>query len=145
MGSRTWFKIYADKWLDGSIRKDTPEIRAIFIDLLALASSGRWGDDGLIQIAPKMGFSNKQLAKISSISCTKLTRILKVLAKTDRISINKTGVILIKNWKKYQSEYDRQSQYRETKKLQPKVTTKSTTKSTLEKEIEKEIEKENST
>lgn len=129
MGSRTWFKIYADKWLDGSIRQDTPEIRAIFIDLLALAASGRWGDDGIIQVAPKTGFSAKQLAKISSISCTKMTRILNFLVKTNRISIDKTGVIIINNWKKYQSEYERQTHYRESTKLQPKVTTKSTTQS----------------
>ena len=38
--SRTWVKLYCDQWLSGSLRGETPELRGIWADLLALAGSG---------------------------------------------------------------------------------------------------------
>lgn len=68
MGSRTWIKIYCDQWLNGTIREDSPELRGIWVDLLALAGSGKYGDSGEIKITDRVGFLDKQLADLLQIS-----------------------------------------------------------------------------
>ena len=60
MGSRTWFKIFADKWLTGTIREETPSVRGIFVDLLALAGGGEFGDSGVISLKNGVGMSDLQ-------------------------------------------------------------------------------------
>ena len=122
MSSRTWVKLYCDKWLEGSIRDEAPDIRAIFIDLLAIAGSGKYGDTGEIKLQNNVGFSTIQLKTLLKSSKYLLKKALKQLQNSGRISINQAGVITIINWKKYQSEYERQKPYR-NQKLQPTVTT----------------------
>jgi hypothetical protein len=144
MGSRTWIKLYCDKWLDGTIRDEPLEIRAAFVDLLMLAGSGRWGDAGRIALTEKQGFPDDGFAKIIGISAQKWNKIKAVLIETERIILEDNNIILINNWAKYQSEYKRQQSYRKTDDITAKVTTKVTTKVTDEKEKEKEKEKETS-
>ena len=69
-----------------------------------------------------VGFSTIQLIKLLKTSKYLLKKALKQLQNTGRISINDAGVITIINWKKYQSEYERQKPYR-NQKLQTTVTT----------------------
>ena len=155
MGQRTWIKIYCDRWLNGSIREETPEVRGIWVDLLVLAGSGKYGDSGEIKITDRVGYFDKQLADLLQISQQKWVACKKKLIQTDRVCIKNRNIIAIKNWSKYQSEYDRQRVYRQLEdtndtspensnlKLQPKVTTKSTARE-RDKRIEKEIiEREN--
>jgi len=139
MGSRTWVKLYCDKWLEGSIRDEAPEIRAIFIDLITLAGSGKYGDTGEIKLQNGVGFSTIQLIKLLKSSKYLLKKALKQLQNTGRISINDAGVMTIINWKKYQSEYERQKPYR-NQKLQTTVTTNGYTG-----ERERDRDKENVT
>ena len=138
MGSRTWIKIYCDKWLNGTIREETPEIRGIWVDLLVLAGSGKYGDSGEIKITDNVGFLDEQLADLLQISRQKWATIKKKLIETDRVIIKNNNIIAIKKWSKYQSEYDRQKVYRQledannptpensNQKLQTKVTLEST-------------------
>jgi hypothetical protein len=135
MGNRTWIKLYCDKWLDGTIREESPEVRAVFIDLLALAGSGRWGDAGVVKLTENHGYSYQDLSKIFGISVRKCKRIISSLVKSDRIAVDSHSIICITKWSKYQSEYERQRSYRKAEKVTPKVTPKVTD--------EKEIEKEN--
>jgi len=153
MGSRTWIKIYCDRWLNGSIRDETPELRGIWVDLLVLAGSGKYGDSGEIKITDQAGFLDKQLADLLQISVQKWVACKKKLIQTDRVCVKNRNIIAIINWSKYQSEYNRQRVYRQpqdtsdntpessNKKLQPEVTTKSTTRE-RDKRIEKEIREE---
>jgi len=134
MGRRTWVKIYCDKWLRGTLREETLDLRGAWIDLLALAGDSAYGDIGKISLADKCGLTDKQICTILNIKNKKWQNIKKRLIETDRIKANGYNEIEIVNWDKYQSEYERQKPYRE--KLLPKVTTKSN------KEIEIEIEKE---
>ena len=156
MGSRTWIKIYCDKWLNGTIRDESSEFRGIWVDLLVLAGSGKYGDSGEIKITDQVGFLDEQLADLLQISRQKWATIKKKLMETDRVIIKNGNIIGIKNWSKYQSEYDRQRVYRQledtndntlensNQKLQPKVTTKSTARE-RDKRLEKEtIERESS-
>jgi len=138
MGSRTWIKIYCDRWLNGSIREETPEVRGIWVDLLVLAGSGKYGDSGEIKITDQVGFLDKQLADLLQISVQKWVTCKKKLIKTKRVCIKNRNIIAIINWSKYQSEYNRQRIYRQPQgtsdntpessnlKLQPEVTTEST-------------------
>lgn len=121
MSNRTWFKIYSDKWLGGTIREEAPEVRGIFVDLLALAATGEYGDSGIIALKNGVGMTDLQIQKMLSISKNQWQKAKKRLIFTERIAVNDANIIQILNWKKYQSEYERQKPYRE--KLQPKVTT----------------------
>lgn len=127
MGSRTWVKIYCAKWLEGTIREESLLVRAVFIDLLALAGSGSYGDSGEIKLPNEVGLSDKQLKTILQLTRQQWVAARVALEKADRIRINSSGVIIITNWGRYQSEYERQKPYRSNQKLQPKVTTKSYT------------------
>ena len=154
MGSRTWIKIYCDKWLNGTIREETPEIRGIWVDLLVLAGSGKYGDSGEIKITDNVGFLDEQLADLLQISRQKWATIKKKLIETDRVIVKNNNIIAIKKWSKYQSEYRRQRQYHQlgnasetspekcNKILQPDVTTETVIKDTA-RERDKRIEKEN--
>jgi len=64
---RTWVKFYCDQWLRGSIRKESIEVRAIFTDLLAMAGDNAYGDDGLIQLAQDVGFTDELIAGILNV------------------------------------------------------------------------------
>jgi DnaD/phage-associated family protein len=112
MASRTWIKIYCDKWLNGTIREESLEVRAVWVDLLVLAGSGKYGDSGEIKITDSIGLLDQQLADLLQISTRKWKIISKRLQETDRICITERNVIAIKNWAKYQSEYERQKDQR---------------------------------
>ena len=133
MGSRTWIKIYCDKWLNGTIREESLEVRAVWVDLLVLAGSGKYGDSGEIKITDSIGFLDTQLADLLQISTRKWKIISKRLQETDRICVHQNNVIAIKNWSKYQSEYERTKRYRtgigDTKST-PQSTPQSTAEST---------------
>jgi hypothetical protein len=150
MASRTWIKIYCDKWLNGTLRDETPEFRGIWVDLLVLAGSGKYGDSGEIKITDHVGFFDTQLADLLQISRQKWATMKQKLIHSDRIIIKNGNIIAIKNWAKYQSEYDRQRQYHHLeptsesspekckKILQANLTTETTT-GEGDKRLEKEI------
>jgi hypothetical protein len=119
MTSRTWIKIYCNKWLEGSLKDDSLELRGFWITLLTLAGSGQYGDRGIIQVTEGVGLTPQQLAKIIGIPYRRVGHFIAKLVDLGRISINNDDVICITNWQKYQSEYGRQKPYREAK-LPPK-------------------------
>lgn len=122
MSSRTWVKIYCDNWLSGTLRDETPALRGIWADLLALAGSGKYGDTGQISLQNSVGLSDLQFQKVLNLSKKGWRKAKNRLITTQRIAVNLQNVITILNWKKYQSEYERTKKYR----------TKSTEKSTDE-------------
>lgn len=127
---RTWIKIYVDKWLRGTIRDESLEVKGGWIDILALAGDSAYGDEGKIQFAKNVGYTDYQLASIFKTDLQTWLKIKKRLTTTKRIKVTKNNVIFVLNWGKYQSEYSRQKPYREKKgniKLQDGVTTESNT------------------
>ncbi len=116
MGSRTWVKVYCDKWLDGSLRDESPEIRGVWIDLLVLAGAGRYGDSGEVKLSNSVGLTDNQIADILAISLSLWHQAKNRFLETERIRITEKGVISIINWRKYQPEYRRQKPYREARK-----------------------------
>jgi hypothetical protein len=126
MGSRKWFKVYADKWLEGTMRDETPDIRGIFVDLLALAASGKYGDIGVIALQNGVGLTDSQVENLLKLTKFQWRKAKNRLILTERIAVNSANVVTIINWKKFQSEYERQKPYRH-QELQPRVTTESYT------------------
>ena len=124
MGSRTWIKIYCDKWISGTIRTENLQVQAIFISLLCLAGAGEQGDSGVISYKNDVGLPDSLIENVLKISHKDWKFAKKRLVETDRIIINPGNVISINNWAKYQSEYTRLKPY--------KSTTKSTENSTLQ-------------
>jgi len=123
MPQRTWFKVYANKWLTGTIREDSIAVRAVFIDLLALCSDGPGADEGLIYARPGIGYTDTQMAEMTKVHRRTWLDVAKVLRDKGRIEYisatdsrqtteQKCHVIRILKWEKYQSEYRRQKPYR---------------------------------
>jgi hypothetical protein len=131
MTSRTWIKIYCDKWLSGSLREESPEIRGIWADILALAGSGLYGDIGEIKLQNGIGLTDFQFQKLLNLSKYQWRKAKKRLLDTQRITIDGENVIRIVNWKRYQSEYERQKPYR-NQKLQSAVTQEIENKNKIE-------------
>lgn len=116
MGHRTWIKIYCGNWLRGSLRQDTPALRGIWADVLALAGDLSYGEDGVIKLAENVGLTDNQIAGILCISLNEWAVAKARLLETVRIRVNQNNTIEVVNWKVYQSEYGRQKPYREGKK-----------------------------
>ena len=112
MGHRRWFKVYAEKWLKGTMRDVEPHIRSIWIDLLALASDGFYGDEGIIQVSGGEGLTDKQIARIFNTKIDMWLEAKQFYLSDNMITLSDDNVIHITNWKKYQSDYQRQKQYR---------------------------------
>jgi len=115
--------------------------RAIWIDLLALAGSGGYGDIGEIKLADNVGLTDNQISAILNLPHDEWLTTKERLLITERITTNGNNIIQICNWNKYQSEYQRQKPYRD--KLQPEVTGDSYKEKEIEIEIEKRIYKIN--
>ncbi|MCX6566918.1 MAG: phage replisome organizer N-terminal domain-containing protein [Candidatus Aminicenantes bacterium] len=125
MGRRSWIKLYTNVVFGSTSKELLPAERWAWIGLLALA-----GDsivDGFVCLSETLGYTNEQLADILSIDIEVLTAAFSKMVATGKIAIDSKNKISILNWKKYQSEYDRQKGYRT--KLQPKVTDHSDAKS----------------
>lgn len=111
---RKWIKLFTSGWLHGSIRwqLDAAE-RGTFADLLALA--GECGHEGKICDNDDRPFPLQFIANQLNIPLDLLGSTIAKCKAEGRIE-NNDGVLIISNWKHYQSEYDRQKPSREKKK-----------------------------
>ncbi len=112
MGSRTWVKLYCDKWLEGSLHQEKPALRGVWADLLALCGGGQFSHLGEIKIRKDIGFTDSMLAKVLNITPNMWTICKKRLIETDRLGVNSSNILTIINWQNYQSEYERQKPQR---------------------------------
>ena len=143
MSTRTWIKIFCENWFGGSIRQESPLLRSVWVDVLALA--GRTGQTGRIALPGlSVGYTDGQLASIFHLTIDQWMECKELLSchpggeEENRITVSDGNVIEIINWSSYQSEYSRQRSYRD--KLQDKVTRESNSQRCGEKEKEKEKE-----
>ena len=120
----SWFKIWADPWLDSSMRVElTNDERGIWIDLLAIACRSRFAGviaSGNDENGNILGYPIRFLmAKMLSWTEAQVTSALSVLQSTGRIHITETPlrtgemglVIAIDSWERWQSEYGRTRKY----------------------------------
>jgi len=112
MARRSWFKIHAKQWLEGSISEESLELRGFWVTLLALVADGNYADEGQLKAGYDVGFTPKTLGLLMKISPQKVGVLLKILQQMGRVLIDSRGVVTVVNWQKYQSEYLRQKPYR---------------------------------
>lgn len=115
-GSMRYVKMYVGECLEGTIRFDfEPAERGVWYDLVILA--GRMRVKGLIGAGSGVAYPRRWIAGILNIDEELLERTIEKCKNTQRISENSDGILIL-NWSKYQSEYDRQKPYRDKKKVQ---------------------------
>lgn len=105
---RTWIRIYCDKWLEGTLREETLELRGAWSDLLAMAGSGKYSDTGQIKLTATLGYTDGQFADILGVPPEKWHELKSRLQQTDRILVEPdTNIITIINWHLYQPTFNR--------------------------------------
>lgn len=108
---RRWIKLWCTECLDGTLAYDLkPAERAVWFGLLALAGVSR--QDGIIGPGDGRGYPLSWVANRLQVDQHLLRRSLDRLQASDRVSIDEAGIITITNWRRYQSEYARQREYR---------------------------------
>lgn len=106
----TWVKIYITGWLHGSIRWQLdPEERGVWADLIVLA--GQCLQGGKICDNDGRSYPIDYVANQLNIPRELLERTLAKCETEGRVTCE-DGMIVITNWKAYQSEYERQKKYR---------------------------------
>jgi len=111
MSKRTWIKIFTENWITGTIRDEKPEIRATWVDLLALIGLNQHSDTGELKLINGIGYSDHQIAQILKIEPSLWVIAKDRLIETERITVSPMNEIKVTNWSKYQSEYSRVKQY----------------------------------
>lgn len=133
MPRRRWIKLWTQETLYGTTSQELElDQQAIWFKLLALA--GDSPEPGKVEVAPGIPMTDEQIAGILKASLDMWLRAKQRLQDpdVDKIFIN-NGIIHIKNWDKYQSEYERTKKYRDTEK----PTRKSTNSPDVENSVEK--------
>lgn len=112
-------RIYRKSWcydnLFGSSRFEfTPSQRGIWNDLLDMAKLSRVRP-GLIAPGADAKYPHPWLAEFLNLPLDLFEETLAMLIKTKRIQENGAGIEIL-NWKRYQTDYDRQKPYRQAAK-----------------------------
>lgn len=114
LGRRPWIKLYPIDCLQGSIRYQLePDERGVWYDLLNFAAICIV--PGIISDKDNRPYPHSFIANRLNINVELLEKTLAKCEEEGRINEDDNG-IHITNWKDYQSEYERQKPYRETKK-----------------------------
>ena len=129
-----WIRLWT---VEGIMSQDKWTIAEEGLFTRLLRHAGRSLEHGKINITPKMGYTEEQVAALCGVSLPEFNKIFEQLKIKEMVTIDKNNVITIVNWKKYQTEYDRQKGYRE--RLQTKVTGRK------EVEVEVEVNKDTNT
>lgn len=113
-----YFKLYNELWLDDEkINSLSLEEQGAFVRVMALASKDMSNGKLAFDYGKFPRLQSQILAFGIPETCFQKLIFIGLVFKDEN------GFYTVKNWKKYQPEYDRQKQYR--KKLQQKVTTES--------------------
>ncbi len=111
-------RIYRKSWpydnLFGTLRHELDSAqRGVWNDLLDMAKIGRVRP-GLVSPGVGKAYNHEWLAAFLNTPLELLEESLKLLKETKRITENGAGIEIL-NWRRYQTEYDRQKPYREAK------------------------------
>jgi len=127
MARRSWIKLHCGGeggWFDGTVRWElTPVQRSIWVDLLALCGNSRYPDEGVIAAGKNadgtyIPFPEKYITTLVQVEPEFYRDTLALFVKHERIDIDPNGVIHIRNWTRYQSEYGRVVKYRKNRQDQ---------------------------
>ncbi len=115
-GKRKWVKLWCDEMLTGTTRFQLgPVERSVWVDFLLLC--GRSRIPGVIAAGETndrpTGYPRRTLAGMLNIPLKALNRSMDLFVEQERIELGEDDIIVIRNWDKYQSEYERQKPYRQ--------------------------------
>ena len=109
---RNWIKLYVDQCLRGSMMTELePAERFVWFGFLLLAGDSSF--EGKICITETVGYTDEQLASMLKVDLQLLKTAKRKMVKFEKIAVREGNILEILNWKKYQSEYERQRPYRE--------------------------------
>lgn len=111
MVRRTWVKMWVTDCIEGSIRWQLdPAERSVWYDLILFSAlSAR---PGIISDKDSRPYPHSFIANRLNIPLALLEKTLKKCQDEGRIQENSDGIHIV-NWERYQSEYQRQKQYRQ--------------------------------
>lgn len=126
-GRRKWIKLYAYQTLYGTMMDEMPDPaeRWVWIGFLLLAGDSPF--QGKIGVTSTVGYSDDQLASMLKCEVKTVTDAKAKMVKYEKIEVLPNGVIKILNWKKYQSDWDRQVAAKKRKTTLKKFRTSSKT------------------
>jgi hypothetical protein len=128
---RKWIKLWTQETLYRSISQElAPEERWVWIAFLCLA--GDSVEPGVIMAAPDIAWTQDQLAQIVKVPLTVMQSAFQKMIDAQKIEVNHGGIIYIKNWEKYQTNWDRIRKY-PSQSPKDKPTTEPTTSPTPDK------------
>jgi len=114
---KKWIKLWVVEGLRGTIRFEfTPEERGVWYDLLMMAGDSR--HEGYIAPNDKQAYPDSWIAATLNIPLKLLRKVIAKCEATERIERTDIGLRIV-NWSRYQSEYERQKQYRKVDKDDP--------------------------
>ena len=117
-GARRWIKVWCYEALHGSISYQLTEAeQAVWVKLLCFA--GLCGNDGVIADHDLRPFPHEFICHEIHTDMEVFRSTLDKCKEEGRIMEEDSRGIIITNWAKYQSEYERQKQYRSKGKLDP--------------------------
>ncbi len=103
--------IHGDGNGEGSKRQLLPDERSVWDDYLDLATLGPIS--GQVCFHAQAGYSPQQLSVLLKTPVEVIERANKKMEAMHMITVENNGIVVINNWKSYQSEYQRQKGYRE--------------------------------
>ena len=108
---RKWVKVFCYETLHGSISYQLSEAeQAVWLKLLCFA--GLCGNEGIIADHDLRPFPDEFICHEIHTDREVFDSTIKKCVDEGRISKDGQGITIV-NWKKYQSEYDRQKKYRD--------------------------------
>ncbi len=122
--SYAWKNIFGDNGGGGSKRKLLPDERSVWDDYLDMAALSPI--KGQVCINSTTGYTLEQLCNIFHTPVATIARANKKMQELGMITVENNGIVVINNWKLYQSDYERVKVYKDT----PKDTKKDTSKDT---------------
>lgn len=104
---KTWVKLFVDQILRGSLfsEMEDPAERFVWFGFLLLAGDSPF--EGKIALTEDIGYTDAQIASMLKCAPRLITSAKRKMVQHEKIRVLPNNVIVIVNWKKYQSDYRR--------------------------------------
>lgn len=109
---RNWIKLYVDQCLRGTMMDEMtdPAERFVWFGFLLLAGDSPF--EGKIALTDGIGYTDEQLGGMLKCDMDVIISAKEKMIRHNKIKMLKNNIIEIVNWKRYQSEYQRQRPHR---------------------------------